>query len=467
MSKRRETTTGMPTQKTTGKVEQSRTPSFFDRLLGNPTTRADREEAINRLIVRSTAIIAAIIALLVIIGLIYNYLYIPAQPVANVNGQAITVGEFRDRVNLEQARLVQLLINRQQQAQQQAQFQIQFYADSGVTLDQLTQQVLQDDQQYQTWLNEYNFPDSLGKRVLDEMVDDVLIAQEAEKMNVTVDDRQVQESINTYFGYDPTEVALIGAEPSETPTPTITPTPYVSPTPSPTPLPSLTPTPEITAEAEGTAEVTAEVTTEATEQPTLAPSPTLSSTEVQSTYEAGVKDYRESITGQAGVGQNVLDDYFRRLALREAMTDAIIGENNNMFLYANVRHILVETEEEAQDILAALQAGESFNTLARAASKDTGSGSNGGELGWTPVVNFVKEFSSAVETAPIGEIVGPVQTQFGYHIIQVRAREEREADEFELDSIRAAIFNRWLEDLREANAAGIEKYDNWVNYVPR
>lgn len=464
MSKRRETTTGMPTKKTTGKVEQPQTPSWFDRLLGNPTTRAEREEAINKLIVRSTGIVGGLIVLLVIIGLAYNYLYIPAQPVARVNGQAISVGEFRDRVNLEQARIIQLLINRQQQAQQQAQFQLQFYADSGVTLEQLTQQVLENDQQYQTWLNEYNFPDSLGKRVLDEMVDDVLIAQKATEMNVTVDTAKIEDSTNNFFGYDPTQVALIGAEPSQTPTPTITPTPFVSPTPSPTPLPTLTPTAEITAEA--TAETTAEATAEVTEQPTLPPSPTLSSAEVQSTYEANVQNYRTSITDQAGVGQNILDNYFRNLALRDAMTDAVIGENEGKYLYANVRHILVETEEEAQDILAALQAGESFNTLAQASSTDTGSGSRGGELGWTPTVQFVKEFSDAVETAAIGDIVGPVKTEFGYHIIQVRAREEREAEQFEEENIRAAIFARWLADLRETSAAGIEKYDNWVNYVP-
>ncbi|MCA9912968.1 MAG: peptidylprolyl isomerase, partial [Anaerolineae bacterium] len=114
----------------------------------------------------------------------------------------------------------------------------------------------------------------------------------------------------------------------------------------------------------------------------------------------------------------------------------------------------------------ALAAGESFADLARARSIDTGSGARGGELDWAPVARYVPEFQDAVLNAPIGEIVGPVETDFGFHIIQVRAREDREVEGSELDTIRQAEFSLWMSDLRAANEENITINDNWPNYLP-
>jgi len=127
----------------------------------------------------------------------------------------------------------------------------------------------------------------------------------------------------------------------------------------------------------------------------------------------------------------------------------------------------VDTEEQALEILDALQSGESFSELARAASQDPGSASNGGELGWAAAANYFDEFRDAVLSLPIGEISGPVQTQAGYHIIQVRAREERETEDQERDQLAASQFISYLEDLRAENEANIDIADNWPDYVPQ
>ena len=79
---------------------------------------------------------------------------------------------------------------------------------------------------------------------------------------------------------------------------------------------------------------------------------------------------------------------------------------------------------EAQAVEELLKQGVDFAEVARKYSKDTGSGQNGGELGWAPASNYVAEFADAVSTLKIGEISEPVKTQFGYHIIQVIARED-------------------------------------------
>lgn len=86
-----------------------------------------------------------------------------------------------------------------------------------------------------------------------------------------------------------------------------------------------------------------------------------------------------------------------------------------------VRHILVEDEKVANDILAQLQKDKSkFDELAKKNSKDPGSAQRGGDLGWAPPSNYVKPFADAVTTLKKGALVDkPVQTQFGWHIIMV------------------------------------------------
>ena len=84
-----------------------------------------------------------------------------------------------------------------------------------------------------------------------------------------------------------------------------------------------------------------------------------------------------------------------------------------------VRHILVEKEDEAKDIIVELQKGGKFETLA-VRSKDPGSKDKGGDLDWNAPGNFVKPFSDAMVKLPKGKFTAqPVQTQFGWHVIEV------------------------------------------------
>ena len=85
-----------------------------------------------------------------------------------------------------------------------------------------------------------------------------------------------------------------------------------------------------------------------------------------------------------------------------------------------VRHILVEKEDEAKDIIAELQKGAKFDELAKARSKDPGSKDRGGDLDWNAPTNFVKPFGDAMKATPKGKFTAqPVQTQFGWHVIMV------------------------------------------------
>ncbi len=84
------------------------------------------------------------------------------------------------------------------------------------------------------------------------------------------------------------------------------------------------------------------------------------------------------------------------------------------------RHILVETEDEAKSIIAALKRGEAFEKLAKEKSKDTGSKEQGGDLDWGPAGRYVPEFGNAMKALQKGATTEtPVKSPFGFHVIRL------------------------------------------------
>ncbi|MBV6488374.1 MAG: putative parvulin-type peptidyl-prolyl cis-trans isomerase [Pseudorhodoplanes sp.] len=101
------------------------------------------------------------------------------------------------------------------------------------------------------------------------------------------------------------------------------------------------------------------------------------------------------------------------------------------------RHILVESEDEAKQIVDQLRKGAKFEDLAKK-SKDTGSAQSGGDLDWNTPQTFVKEFSDAMVKLEKGKFTEtPVKTQFGYHVI--RLDDTRETKAPPLEEVRSQI----------------------------
>jgi peptidyl-prolyl cis-trans isomerase C len=90
----------------------------------------------------------------------------------------------------------------------------------------------------------------------------------------------------------------------------------------------------------------------------------------------------------------------------------------------HARHILVTTEDDAKAIKAQLDAGADFATLAKEKSIEPGAAQSGGDLGYFTQDKMVKPFADAAFKLKVNEISDPVQTQFGWHIIQVLDRRE-------------------------------------------
>jgi peptidyl-prolyl cis-trans isomerase C len=124
----------------------------------------------------------------------------------------------------------------------------------------------------------------------------------------------------------------------------------------------------------------------------------------------------------------------------QAAYDAVFADIAPSTEY-NAAHILVATEEEALAVLARLDAGEDFATIAQELSLDTGSGAGGGELGWFGLGMMVPEFETAVialgEAGENGAISPPVQSQFGWHV--VRLNETRPQEPPSIDDLRAEL----------------------------
>jgi peptidyl-prolyl cis-trans isomerase C len=105
------------------------------------------------------------------------------------------------------------------------------------------------------------------------------------------------------------------------------------------------------------------------------------------------------------------------------------------------RHILVEKEDEAKALIAQIKGGAKFEDLAKAKSKDPGSGANGGDLDFAKPDSYVPEFGQAMSKLKKGEMTEtPVKTQFGYHII--RLEDTREANFPAFEDVKGQIKQR-------------------------
>lgn len=436
MSKR--STTGLP-KPGQPKPEAESKSRLQPKLLREYRSKHERETEIQRLILIGTLITVGVAVLILVVAVLSDQLIVPNQAVATVNGETISVGQFKSRAKIERAVLIQQLDSA-----------LSLYSSIGYTSDQLSQ-LITSQQPYSTWYAQLQISDQLGNSVLNTMVEDELVRQKAQELGITVSDEELNAEIAKLFGYDP-ETA--GLEPTITPTPTQSPTPLVSPTPSPIPSPTLTPTPN---------DIT--VTPTVTPLPSATPSSTPNATEVATQAATRREDFFASIRSMTSVSDADIRDYFLMQVLRDKVRDAVITDVSHSAPYVDARHILVATEAEANNALAALQNGESFASLAQALSTD-GSATSGGDLGWAPVSNYVTEFADAVRTAEIGALVGPVQTEFGYHVIQVRAREDRDLTDSQYEQALNVAFDQYVKDLRQSPDTNVELFDTWTNNVP-
>ncbi len=122
----------------------------------------------------------------------------------------------------------------------------------------------------------------------------------------------------------------------------------------------------------------------------------------------------------------------------------------------HARHILVSSKDQADQIIKKLKGGAKFEDLAKAQSLDTGSKANGGDLGWFTTSHMVKPFADAVKDLKKGEITPqPVQTQYGWHVIQLE--DTREAAPPPFEQVKAQLVNAVIRKKLQAYVEDLKK----------
>lgn len=394
------------------------------------------------------AIIVVVIGL-VAYGILSTSVLLPYRAVASVNGEKITLNEFQGRVRLQRIQLINNFSEYYQFAQMFGSPDPFNDPNFGGVLQQLFSQLQQ--------------PEVVGEQVLNTLIDERLIRQEAKKRGIEPDAAEVDRYIQTQFGYFA----------DGTPTPAPTSTPFDLPTLNPTQLAlvTITPTPgPATEEPTATPDLTSTptsiptATATATEGPTATPFPTATPYTLdgfQANYDQTIGDLQENT-------QLAAEDYrtfFETLYLREKLLEEITGDVQPFEEQLWAQHILVDSFELADEILARFANGEDWHALAAEYSTDLSNSQNGGDLGWfNSDVTFVAEFKTAVFSLQTGEISAPVQTEFGWHIIRVLGREQRPVDDQRYQEMKEAAFNAWLAEIRAAS--DIQTFDLWQEHVP-
>jgi len=191
-----------------------------------------------------------------------------------------------------------------------------------------------------------------------------------------------------------------------------------------TPPPTATLEPTATPESAATATATPALPT-----PTVGPTSTPEPTATPYTLEGFQGDLENSNQRMVKLGfdEDVFRKFFEAQLLETKLREEISADIATTQTQVWARHILVADEQAAKDIIVRIQAGEDFATLAQQLSTDTGSGLNGGDLGWFGTGAMVPEFETAAFalTNPGDITTEPVQSDFGYHIIQLIAKQER------------------------------------------
>lgn len=144
---------------------------------------------------------------------------------------------------------------------------------------------------------------------------------------------------------------------------------------------------------------------------------------------------------------NLTEEIVRELVTDDLRMEALTELHGGSSLVEQVHasHILVETEEAGQEVLDRLNEGEDFAALAAEYSIDTGSQSQGGDLDWFPRGMMVPEFEEAAFSLEPGETSGLVQTDYGYHIILVHEKGEREMDPTLFAQVQQQQFQTWYQ----------------------
>ena len=399
-----------------------------------------RVEQQRRLLLYGAGGFVVLLALIIGWGILNQTVLKARRPVAKVNDQVITAGEFQKRVRFQRAVYVMQTENivNNLQAMLQNPMLISYFG-----------------QQLQSWTAALKNVQGTGQKVLAGMIDEAVIVQEAKAKGITVTDADVEKALQEAWGYFPNGTPTPQNAPTEMPTPTYSPTQLALLPPTATPIATATGAP---ATATLAASPTPKNTATATAVP---PTPTPYTEEA---YRQAFQKYLDKMKQLAGLNEQDIREIMRgqlyRQKLYKTLTDDLPRTQEQVW----ARHILVKDEKTAAEVRQKLLAGGDWVALAREYSTDPGTKGKGGDLGWFGRGQMVQPFEETAFKLKVGEISEPVQTQYGWHLIQVLGHEDRPLSNYEYQRLQQQTFQNWLDKAKAG--AKIEQYDLWKQVVP-
>lgn len=412
-------------------------------------SRREQEAQHQRVFFLSMLACVVLVALILGGGILYEYVIKPNAVLAEVNGHEIRrkdYWKYQSIVLYDNARQYEAIASQfqAQQPDQAAQY-LQFAASFDL-------------QREEVWGST-----DVSEITIQQMIDDQLYLDGAEAMGIRVSDDEAELlALNRFSLPDaplvtPQPTPTMSAARSDMATQTAEAeisiamgTPVGSPeaaTPVLDSVPAATPdfgTPS-TPQASPSSPSAATPTVEQQATPTLE--------ESRTTAEIEFEIFRDEVFGPAHMS---MDDFIRLWvipqAVRERVDHQITMDVPQSAEQVKAEHILVGTEDLANEIHAQVTGGADFEQIARTSSTDTSTSPTGGKLGWFTRAQVEPAFAEAAFALESGEISAPVQTQFGWHVIRVLDRSANRplsAEQYQL-AIDKAITD-WLEAQRAAS----------------
>lgn len=402
--------------------------------------RVEREQRYNKIVIFSSIAVVATIIIVLIVGLVMIGMVQPRQAILEVNDTVIDTTDFQTRVRLTRFSLVQQYMNSY---------------ENMVTYGQQNPQLISYFDQELQRIEFQLSPSFVGENTIQLLTEAILVREAAEEMGITVSEEEIAREMEENFGY------FRDGQPD----PTATMLPYEF---SPTQLAMITLTPsqeERNAKAtdEASGEETGEETTEPTAAPTFETPPTAT---IIPTEEFGVQleDNLQLLADEIQADESFLIQFFTERLYREKILEAVTADVPTEQEMVWARHILVATEKDALIVYEALQKGEDWSMQAAVFSLDEGNKLNGGDLGWFTSEMMVPEFSAVAFVAEVGTISEPVESEFGWHLIQIIGHEMRPLDAQQLQQAKEEAYFNWLEEKKSAATIVIHEY--WIDRVP-
>ena len=349
--------------------------------LANPSKRQlskwQRERRQKHLVLYSAVALVVLMVLVLAFGAWRELVMRPNEPAAEVGDQVIPLGALAVRLHPQLVAIDSELARVQSQSTS---------TSTGANSSSQQLQML------------YSQRAGAVDQVLGDMIDDELIAREAQRRGLSVRPDEIDARISS----DLAKQKALATGPA--------PTPAAGPATGPSPTPT--------------------------------PPPTLTAEDQQQTYQ----DFLSRI--------NFTDEQYRRYVeaqvLRDKLRDSLSADLPATQEQVHARRITLGTQEDATAALAQLRSGEAtFEDLAREKSKDLTSQSQGGDLGWLPRGLESTQFDDQAFRLGIGELGDPVTTPQGWEIIQVLEKGQRALTPEQLDRLQTKAFDQWLRTTRD------------------